>query len=173
MEELFGDQRLFQLYQYWQSKKVGGQAVRRADVDLSEIPTLLPILQILDVDGAPPCFRHRFVGTDVVEAMGRDVTGQFVGADLYGEATEEIVKSLEETVREARAFRRTAHLQWHDRDWLEIEAVELPVVDDEGSVIALVCGAIFRRHEPGPRPRLVHEPLPAALSEKQAPATPD
>lgn len=173
MEDWFGDQRLFRLYQYWQSKKFSGRAVRRADIDLSEITTLLPNLLILDISGEPARFRHRFVGTDIVEEMGRDVTGQFVSADLYGEATEEIVNSLEETVREARPFRRTAHLKWHERDWLEIEAVELPVVDDEGSVIALVCGLVFRRRDPGPGPRLVHEPLPVPPGGEQAPAASD
>lgn len=159
MEDLFRDRRLVRLYDYWLSKKGDDVAPRRSDIDLSDITSLLPILQMVEISRDPLRFRHRLVGTEVVEAMGRDVTGEFVDRELYGEATEEIVASLEAVVREVRPYRRIAHLSWHDRDWLEIEAIELPLVDDAGQVVALLCGADFRRREPGPGARMIHEPL--------------
>ncbi len=161
MEDLFRDRRLIELHDYWLSKKGNRVATRRSDIDLTVIPSLLPVLQVIEVSRDPLRFRHRMVGTEVVEAMGRDVTGEAIDRELYGEATNEIAASLEAVVREVRPYRRVAHLSWHDRDWLEIEAIELPLVDDEGQVVALLCGVDFRRREPGPGPRMVHEPLPA------------
>ncbi len=173
MEEWFGDSRLFRLYEYWHSKKAGGQTVRRADIDLAEIMTLLPILHILEISGEPARFRHRFVGTEIVEALGRDVTGRDVDADLYGEAVQEIAASLARVAQDPRPYRRIAHLTWHEYDWLEMEAVELPLVGDDGSVNTLLCGSIFHRRAPGPGPRLVHEPLPIPDSGDRAMAASD
>lgn len=161
MENLFRDRRLIELYEYWRSKRGDGAVPRRADIDLSEITHLLPILNIVEVSRDPPRFRHRLIGTEVVEAMGRDATGEYVNRDLYGDAVEEIAAALETVVREARPYRRLAHLSWYERDWMEMEAIELPLADDEGQIVALLCGANFRRREPGPGPRMTHEPLPA------------
>ncbi|MEQ8701987.1 MAG: PAS domain-containing protein [Bauldia litoralis] len=173
MEEWFRDPRLFQLYQYWQSKKAGGQSVRRADIDFAEILALLPILHILEINGEPGRFRHRFVGTEIVEALGRDVTGRDVDGDLYGDVGREIAASLARVAQDPRPYRRIAHLTWHEYDWLEMESVELPMVDDEGRVVALLSGATFHRREPGSGPRLVHEPLPVPDGREHPTAVPD
>jgi len=49
----------------------------RRDIDPPEIPKLLPHLTLIDrVDGK---LRYRLVGTEVTQAMGRDLTGSLVG----------------------------------------------------------------------------------------------
>jgi hypothetical protein len=160
MEERFRDARLFRLYEYWQSKRTGPDAARRADIHLTELTDLLPSLHLIDVSWEPLRFLHRLIGTEIVEWMGRDVTGRYLDHSLYGAATDEIVASMETVAQEARPYHRTAHLTWHAHDWLEMEAVELPLLGDDDRVSAILCGAAFRRREPGTVERLIHVPLP-------------
>jgi hypothetical protein len=66
------------LYRYWDGKCAGRTMPARRDIEPSEMPRLLPYLTLIDrVDGA---LRYRLVGTEVAQAMGRDLTGQCVGS---------------------------------------------------------------------------------------------
>lgn len=67
------------LYRYWDAKRAGRRMPARADIDPAEIRHLLPHLSIVEAM-APGAFRYRLVGTRVVADLGRDVTGQMVGA---------------------------------------------------------------------------------------------
>jgi hypothetical protein len=63
---------------YWLRKRGAAAMPRKRDIDPTEIhPKILPRMQIIDVldDGAR--FRYRLVGTALVEANGRDYTGQY------------------------------------------------------------------------------------------------
>jgi hypothetical protein len=57
---------------------------RRRDIDPSEIPRLLPYVQLVETteDGG---FRYRLIGTGLVEAFGHDYTGQYVDEQFPGE----------------------------------------------------------------------------------------
>jgi hypothetical protein len=67
-----------QLYSYWLSKHVDGRPPTRADIDpITEIPRLVANLMILDAVGDD--FIYRFVGTEVVDQTGEDMTGRPVG----------------------------------------------------------------------------------------------
>jgi hypothetical protein len=69
-----------ELYRYWDAKRVGRLMPCRRDFDPCQVPALLPHLMIVDkFEGR---FRYRLVGTAVVEDMGRDLTGSFVGDNV-------------------------------------------------------------------------------------------
>ncbi|SMF14550.1 PAS domain-containing protein [Tistlia consotensis] len=153
------DPRLVLLYDYWASKCDGRPAPRRQDIDPLEIPRLLPILHLIAVEHDPLVFRHRLIGTDIVEKMGRDATGQPVGVGLYGPAAAEIVETLTTIVEEVRPYRRRARLDWHDRRWLTVESLELPLVDAGGRVSTILRGAAFGGTRPPQAERLRFEPF--------------
>jgi hypothetical protein len=68
------------LYRYWQGRRRDGRLPARADIDPTAIVALLPHLTLVDiVDGR---FRYRLVGTKVVEDLGRELTGAFIGASV-------------------------------------------------------------------------------------------
>ena len=140
MESQFGDRRLARLYRYWWEKRGSRPAPNRADLNPTEIPELLPIVHLIDVSWNPVSFRHRLVGTELVERLERDVTGKVVDGSLYGEATEEIIGALTRIATEVRPFRRQARLAWHKRDWLMIESIEMPLIDDAGQVAMILAG---------------------------------
>ncbi len=140
MASQFGDGRLARLYRYWWDKRGSRPAPNRADLNPTEIPDLLPIVHLIDVSWNPVSFRHRLVGTELVERLERDVTGKAVDGSLYGEATEKIVAALTRIATEVRPYRRQARLAWHARDWLMIESIEMPLIDDDGRVAMILAG---------------------------------
>jgi hypothetical protein len=67
-----------QLHRYWLSKHVDGRPPARADIDpVTEIPRLVANMMI--IDAVDDDFVYRFVGTEVVEQTGEDMTGRSVG----------------------------------------------------------------------------------------------
>src|SRR5260370_17327555 len=57
-------QSLAAIYQYWDGKRRGRLMPSRADIDPIELKPYLPQLVLLDVEGEPPRFRYRLVGTE-------------------------------------------------------------------------------------------------------------
>ncbi|WP_339830592.1 PAS domain-containing protein [uncultured Parvibaculum sp.] len=151
MDDLFWDERLSALYRAWRERKGVRPAPTRADFDPAEFFALMPIVNLIDVHRDPIGFRHRLVGTELVERMGRDVTGRWVDADLYGEAATSIFEGLRAVATEIRPYRRRARLDWHTQHWLTTEAVELPLLGPAGTVNMILRGATFIvRSEPLP-----------------------
>lgn len=140
MSSQFGDRRLDRLYRYWWKKRAGRLAPHRSDLHPDEIPDLLPILHLIDVNPAPLSFRHRLVGTELVERFERDVTGRTVDDALYGDAAAGIVAGLSRIATEIRPYRRLNRLDWHKRDWLVVESIEMPLIDDSGRVSMILAG---------------------------------
>ena len=91
--------------------------------------------------------------------MGRDVTGRFVGEDLYGPATQEIFDSFARLTAEIRPFRRHSRLSWNGQQWLILEALELPLVGDDGTVEMILRGNSFSYTAEEPPVRLSYEPV--------------
>ena len=74
------------LYRYWSDKRRGRAMPSRSDIDLLELPGLLPKLMLLDALGGTdgPRFRYSMLGSDLVARLGRDPTGRFVDEALEG-----------------------------------------------------------------------------------------
>ena len=70
--------RVRQLRDYWESKQCGRIAPARADIDPSEIKSLLPYLIITDLFSDPLRVRIRLAGTTVCEAFGFNVAGRWL-----------------------------------------------------------------------------------------------
>jgi hypothetical protein len=141
MDSQFGDARLARLYRYWWRKRGGRVAPNRADLNPTEIPDLLPIMNLIDVTWEPLAFRHRLVGTELVEWMQRDVTGKTVNEELYGRAAAEIFEGLRRVAVEIKPYRRRSRLDWQERDWQAVESLELPLIDDSGRTVMLLRAA--------------------------------
>ncbi len=118
---------------------------------------LVRLLNLIDVTGNPPRFRHRLVGSEHVQWLGRDATGLYVDETLYGAAAPEIIRSLTAIVREKRPYRRRARLDWNSQSFLEMESVELPLGED-GAVRMILRASVFRQAGPAKR-RLEFTPL--------------
>lgn len=98
---------------YW-SVKGHGAIPRRSAIDPLEIPNLLPLLVIADLESAPFRVRYRLVGTRVVESHGTDYTNRYLdecGFLIEVELTE-CYRRLTET--RAPVF---MYYEWERKDW--------------------------------------------------------
>jgi hypothetical protein len=81
-----GDPILGPALAYWIGKCGIRSMPRKRDIDPTEIPPkLLPNLQIIEVIDGGAQFRYRLIGTALVEAKGKDYTGQYPEETLSGD----------------------------------------------------------------------------------------
>jgi len=78
------DQRLRELYLYWNSLRGERYAPPRAALDPAAIPRLLPHLMLADIVEGGRRIRYRLVGTEVERNFGRLMTGRHVDEIMRG-----------------------------------------------------------------------------------------
>jgi hypothetical protein len=160
----FGDPVLTDIYRYWLSKRRDGRAPRRADIKASELgPPIrnLNIIEVLRPPGGALAFRHRLVGTGIIEWLSHDATGKMVDDALYGEAAAaEIIATLTRIAQTALPYHRTARLDHNSRKFALMESVELPLSDDTHDVAMILRGVTYRHIAAGTEPELFFKPLP-------------
>ncbi|MGH6882615.1 MAG: PAS domain-containing protein [Hypericibacter sp.] len=160
MAGLFWDDRLDDLFAYWNAKRGNRPAPSRRDLDPREITRLLPFLHLIDVEPEPMRFRHRLVGSELVDTLGRNVSGKYVDDVFYGRATAEILETMRALATEIRPFRRRSRMEWHRADWLTMEALELPLIDEHGQVNMILCGRSFTLADPAFASDVNSDPFP-------------
>ena len=160
MTGLFWDDRLDDLFAYWNAKRGNRPAPSRRDLDPRDITRLLPFLHLIDVEPEPLRFRHRLVGSELIDTLGRNVTGKYVSDGLYGRAADEILEMMRTLAIKIRPFRRRSRLEWHRADWLTMEALELPLIDENGQVNMILCGRSFTLTDPALSTKQNFDPLP-------------
>jgi hypothetical protein len=141
---LLSDHRLEHIFHYWQAKRGKRAMPQRADIRPSELGAALRLINLVDVIHDPLRFRHRLVGSEHVEWLGRNATGRYLDETLYGEAAGEILAAFATIVREKRPYFRLSRLDWNNQKWLVMEAVELPLAGNDGEVNMILRGAVFR-----------------------------
>ncbi len=111
----------------------------RRDVEPADVPALLPHLQLVDiVDGR---FRYRLVGTALVDAFGRDYTGQYPD-EMFENTRGPFICQVFTAVREARRpmFLRSRYLTNRDVE-LFADRLYLPLSQD-GREVDMILGAL-------------------------------
>ena len=80
LEVLQMREELRQLRAYWAGKcGPDGRLPRRADIDPLDMRFALGHLILTDVEpGTQPRYRHRLIGTHIVERAGYDATGRYL-----------------------------------------------------------------------------------------------
>jgi hypothetical protein len=100
----FTDPRLETAYHYWQKKSGDSGMPRRADIDPTEIPKLLPDVMLVDVM-PDRRYRYRLIGTENARAHGINATGRYLDDVLPGdEYKTHVIRLYDECVRERRAL---------------------------------------------------------------------
>jgi hypothetical protein len=72
--------RHLDLYRYWEGKRGNRHLPTRRDIDPTEIPRLLPHIAL--IDALHGTYRWRLVGTQIVDDLGCDLTGQPFGTNV-------------------------------------------------------------------------------------------
>lgn len=67
---------LLRVRAYWERKRQGRFAPRRADIDPADLVDSLPRIMLVDVLPEPLDFRYRLSGTSISNVHGREMTGK-------------------------------------------------------------------------------------------------
>lgn len=135
---------LCRLLEYWQVKRrTLGRLPARADIDPLEMRFALGHLILADVEpGDPIRFRHRLIGTRIVEHAGYDATGLYVD-DI---PDQELARRLTESYRTVIATREPVHDRVNGMVGgrpLNLEILRLPLSQDGTTIGMVLTGAFF------------------------------
>jgi hypothetical protein len=132
------DAPLRELYAYWRRVKGDRAFPRRRDFDPAAVKPLLPNIMLLDIVGARR-FRYRLVGTAMVAAFGRDLTGSYVGDAPMQEEFRTYLLDLYATVAARRApVAASSEFRRPNVDWLWTHRVLLPMAKTDELDMILV-----------------------------------
>ena len=141
--EVIADKRMLTLYQYWDSKRAGRPMPTRADIDPTEIPTLLPFILLIDVLDGGADFRYRLVGTDIVRWVGNDLTGRTFAEVLpAGNYADYIAGIARESIRQRSALYSEGGFVVDGRVDRQVRRLVLPLSADGTTVNMFLCGQI-------------------------------
>jgi len=120
---------------YWIAKRGARSMPRRRDLDPLEFPPrILPNLQIIDVIDGGARFRYRLVGTALVDAYGRDFSGQYPD-QMFSDARLNFTQSIYRAVCHSKnpLFSRS---KYHTPKNADLFAIRLyvPLSDDDTDV---------------------------------------
>lgn len=135
---------LCRLLEYWQAKRrTLGRLPARADIDPLEMRFALGHLILADVEpGDPIRFRHRLIGTRIVEHAGYDATGLYVD-DI---PDQELARRLTESYRTVIATREPVQDRVNGMVGgrpLNLEILRLPLSQDGTTIGMVLTGAFF------------------------------
>lgn len=137
------------LYDYWQARRGGRAMPARRDIDPVDIPLLLPHVVLFDVEPAPIRYRVRLIGTHLTEMLGRDDTGCYLDEAYAPAAYARMEAALLGPVTRGTPSHSRAPVYFDSRrDYLDYEAVHLPLSGDGARVDMILSGIRFL-----PRPR--------------------
>ncbi|PHZ85037.1 PAS domain-containing protein [Paremcibacter congregatus] len=125
------------LYNYWCAKKGDRVMPSRSDIRPAEIVDLLPKVGLIDVEHAPRRYRLRLLGTEVVLALGQEMTGKYL--DEISPSGSGMAR-LNKLVEHKAGYYVTSQLDWMNRGFQKYQAVFLPLGDEKGVVNMILCG---------------------------------
>jgi hypothetical protein len=135
------DADLRALYEYWDTVRGDRPMPRRADIDPSEIPNLLPyIIMYNAVSGGG--YTVRLVGEQVVSLNGINGTGRQAGSIMTPRGAEMMTKILDAVTTEQVPKFRAGKAYWHpDKTYRDFEACFLPLSPD-GETVDIILGGV-------------------------------
>jgi hypothetical protein len=136
------DPDLRALYEYWNSVRNERSMPARQNIDPTAIPKLLPFIIMYTVVPDGGGYIVRLVGEEVVQFVGRNLTGQPAGSIMKPPAAEMIIKILDAVSTERAPKFRAGKAHWHPAGaYRDFEACFLPLSSD-GEIVDIVLGGI-------------------------------
>jgi len=128
------------LHRYWDSKRAGRAMPQRADIEPTEIPSLLPHIALIGVENDPRRLYYRLIGTHITEALGRDNTGKYFEEAFQGQMLEDITRVYDAVITSCTPIRYTGQALYSKNEYREYESVHLPLSEDGTTVSIILVG---------------------------------
>jgi len=137
IEELHDD-RLRQLYRYWDGKRGARHMPRRSDIDPIDLAYCLGYLCLIEVEPSePPRFRFRVDGSNCALISGIEMTGRYVDEIPLSE-----YRTVMENAYQQIYLAKVPHFYADDEVWddrrYQTEGLLLPLSDDDKTVNMMI-----------------------------------
>lgn len=139
-------------YGYWQEKRGQRELPLRADIDPLDIPKLLPMLLLLDIERLEPMhFRFRLVGTYFRQFFGRDFTGIGIEESRLPGGMAAICRDWREVLqrRQPRWATMRQEIGREGMDRLRFTGIALPLSRDGAAADMLMVATFYHKGETG------------------------
>ena len=131
-------------YAYWLRIHPPRGLPGRQHFDPTDIPGLLRHIRMLDVEGQPPRFKIRVVGTQYAERLGHDTTGQYLDELFEGFEGSRFHRGLLDVIESKRPIWRRGPLQWFCREeYSSVERIHLPLARDGDTVDMVLTVSVY------------------------------
>jgi len=137
------DPILKSMFEYWDRKRGERAVAARRDIDPTEIPKLLPHIQLTEVLDDCTRFRFRLVGTAVVQAYGADFTGKYTD-ELYSPRVRARIERTYQIIynKKRPMFLRSRYVTAKGYD-IVANRLLAPLSDDGGDVDMVIAALTF------------------------------
>jgi hypothetical protein len=136
--------RIREAHDYWQRIHPARGLPGRQHFDPTDIPGLLRHIRMLDIEGQPPRFKVRVVGTQFAERLGHDTTGQYLDKLFEGFEGSRFHRCLLGVMENKRPIWRSGPLQWFCREqYSSVERIHLPLARDGATVDMVLTITIY------------------------------
>jgi hypothetical protein len=138
------DPILIRLVDYWESKRRSRRMPSRADIDPTELGSLVYHVMLYDVVEPGRLYRIRLVGQAIVDFVGRNNTGKFAADTMAAEAASRMIEILSSVVTNRAPRFRVGRAYWHrDKSFRRFEACFLPLSANDHTVNKILAGIAF------------------------------
>ena len=137
--------RLRAFQAYWRGLAPEGVVAAYSAFDVVRVPRdLLPFLILLDVIEDGRDFRYRVVGTGVVDAIGRDFTGETVSEYRHRHEPAAVAEGYRQVCARRAPDLYTGTLESVGKEFIRYERLALPLAGDDGAVAYILACFEFR-----------------------------
>jgi hypothetical protein len=137
--------KILEAYDYWLQIHPPEGLPGRQHFEPTEVPGLLRHLRILELDGDPPRFKVRVIGTQYGERLGRDATGRYLDELFEGFSGSAFHRALMGIVVNKRPVWRRGPLQWFCREqFSHVERIHLPLARDGSTVDMVLTVCVYQ-----------------------------
>jgi len=141
----FREPILREILAYWDKRRGTRAMPARSDIEVTEVPALLPYIFVIDVLENPRDFRFRLAGTHFREAVGEEVTGKHIAAVFPPEFGAEVHQIWSRVADDRIPVRGTGDLWVPGREFVKWEGLAMPLSTDGHTVNMLLGGVVFHQ----------------------------
>ncbi len=137
--------KIREAYDYWLRIHPAKGLPGRQHFEPTDIPGLLRHVRLLDVEGDPPRFKVRVIGTQFTDRLGHDTTGSYLDELFEGFDGSRFHRGLIEVVEKRQPIWRRGPLQWFcTEQYSSVERIHLPLARDGETVDMVLTVSLYQ-----------------------------
>ena len=140
------NEMVLRFHDLWSSRSSECGIPRRDQFSIEDLRPWFGNIVIMDVVDFGADFKHRLIGTRIVETVGRDLTGKLVSQCDYAIGAGMMLVRYREVMNASEPMFHAGEVIWSmNRSWLRFEMVSAPLSADGTGVNKLITAMLFAK----------------------------